>query len=34
MLRLAKGDVSALLFLNDKMGNCTPEEDGSGNSNA
>ena len=28
MLRLAKDDVSALLFLNDKMGSRTPEEDG------
>ena len=27
MLRLAKDDVSALLFLNDKMGNRVPEED-------
>ncbi len=28
MLRLAKDDVSALLFLNDKLGNRAPEEDG------
>ena len=34
MLRLAKDDVSALFFLNDKMGSRTPGEDGSGDSNA
>ena len=30
MLRLAKDDVSALLFLNDKMGSRTPDEEDSG----
>ena len=34
MLRLAKDDVGALFFLNDKMGSRTPEEDDSGTSNA